>query len=101
MLSSRISDAKEGWADFADELNSLADKAYPDLAEDARERLFINAYLMQPQIAFSVRQKQPSTLDDAVTATLEMESYLPPHSFSAVDSVEGDSEGVVGQVLRN
>ena len=95
----------EGWADFADELRSLADKAYPDLSEDARERLSINAYLTQlpqPQIAFSVRQKQPSTLDDAVTATLEMESYLPPHSLSAVDSVEGAGTDsvVVGQVAQ-
>ena len=32
--------ADEGWVDFADELRSLADKAYPDLAEDARERLY-------------------------------------------------------------
>ena len=46
-------------------------------------RILINAYLAQlpqPQIAFSVRQKQPNSLDDAVAATLEMESYLPPHT---------------------
>ena len=59
--------------------------------------------LPQPQIAFSVRQKQPSTLDDAVTATLEMESYLSPQSLSAVDSVGGtdaDTVAVVGQVAE-
>ena len=74
--------AEEGWADFADELGSLANKAHPDLQEEARERLSLNAYLSQlpqPQISFSVRQKQPITIDDAVhAATLEMESYLPP-----------------------
>lgn len=46
---------------------------------EARERLSINAYLSQlpqPQIAFSVRQKQPATLDEAVAVTLEMESYM-------------------------
>ena len=96
----------EGWADFADELRSLADKVYPDLGEDAHECLSINAYLTQlpqPQIAFSVHQKQPSMLDDAVTATLKMESYLPPQSLSAVDPVGGvdtDTVGVEGQVAQ-
>ena len=79
-FQSRRRRAGEGWADFADDLRTLADKAYPNLQEEARERLSINAYLTQlpqPQISFSVRQKQPSTLDEAVAATLEMESYLP------------------------
>lgn len=59
--------------------------------------------LPQPQVAFSVRQKQPTTLDNTVTATLELESYLPPHSLSAVDPVDGtdtDAVGVVGQVAQ-
>ena len=53
------------------------------------KRLSINAYLAQlpqPQISFSVCQKQPATLDDAVSATLEMESYLPLQSPPAVNS---------------
>ena len=52
--------ATEGWADFVDDLRSVADKAYQTLQEEARERLSINAYLAQlpqPQISFSVRQK--------------------------------------------
>ena len=52
----------ESWADFADELKSLADKAYPDLQEEARERLALNGYLAQldhPQVAFGVKQKNP------------------------------------------
>ena len=75
----------EGWADFADDLRSLADKAYPTLQEEARERLSINAYLTQlpqPHLAFSVRQKQPTSLDEAVAATIEMESYLVPQATS-------------------
>lgn len=78
----------EGWADLADALRTLADKAYPTLQEEARERLAINAYLdqlPQPQLSFAVRQKQPDTLDEAVATTLEMESYLPPQGASAVD----------------
>jgi len=44
-FQTRRKKAGEGWVDFADELRSLADKAYPDLGEEARERLSINAYL--------------------------------------------------------
>ena len=89
--------AGEGWADFADDLWDLADKAHPTLLKEARERLSINPYLAQlpqPQIYFSVCQKQPSTLDDAVTATLEMESYLPSQILCSVcTSVPGPEEG--------
>ena len=44
------------------------------------ERLALNAYLGQldnPQVAFGVKQKAPQTLDAAIAATLELESYLP------------------------
>ena len=83
----------EGWADFADDLRSLTDKAYPDLQEEAREQLSLNAYLSQlpqPQISFSVRQKQPTTLDDAVAATLEMESYLSPQAVHSTLQESGE-----------
>ena len=75
-FQSRRKKTSEGWADFADDLQSLAEKAYPSLQHEARERLAINAYLQQltqPQVAFSVKQRNPETLDDAVAATLEME----------------------------
>ena len=121
-FQSRRKKAGEGWADFADDLRALADRAYPTLQEEARERLSINAYLAQlpqPQVAFSVRQKQPATLDEAVAVTLEMESYLqlsrpldvsvclPPveeHSGASIDSVDkvmeltGVVEKLAGQV---
>ena len=87
--------AGEGWADLADDLRNLADKAYPTLQDDAREHLALNAYLSQlpqPHLSFSVRQKQPSTLDEAVASTLEMESYLPPQGASSVDTVHNESE---------
>ena len=61
----------------------LTDKAYPDLQEEAKEQLALTRYLGQlnnQQVAFSVKQKRPKTLDEAVTATLEMESYLVPSS---------------------
>lgn len=85
----------ESWADFADDLMSLADKAYADLQEEARERLALNAYLEQiddTQISFSVKQKRPKTLDEAVSATLEMESYKCVKEKSSVSHVEADVE---------
>ena len=89
-FQARRKKATEAWADFADDLKTLADQAYPTLQDEARERLSINTYLAQlthPQIAFSVRQKRPTTLDDAVTATLEMESYLVPSGPVGVHSM--------------
>jgi len=77
-LNTRRKRKGEGWADFAEDLRRLTDKAYPDLQEEARERLALNGYLSQlsdPQVSFSVKQRQPRSLDEAVTATLEMESY--------------------------
>ena len=37
----------EGWAEFADAVKLLCDKAYPDLEEKARECLALNHYLSQ------------------------------------------------------
>ena len=55
----------ERWADFGEDLRILADKASPDLQEEARERLALNRYLDQlsdPQIAFAMRQTTPKSL---------------------------------------
>ena len=73
---------EESWSDFGDNLKLLVDRAYPDLDEKARDQLALNHYLGQladPQIAFSVKQKRPKTLDEAVSSTLEMESYQVPN----------------------
>ena len=56
----------EGWADLADRLRVLAQKGYPDLEDKAKEQLALNVFLSRienPQVAFSVRQKRPTTLD--------------------------------------
>ena len=58
-MQTRSRRRKEDWAVFGEELKRLADKAYPDLQEEARERLALNQYLSRlddPQLAFSVRQ---------------------------------------------
>ena len=60
-------------------MKGLADKAYPDLEEAARERLALNQFLGEldkPQVAFGVRQGRPKSLDEAVSLTIELESYI-------------------------
>ena len=69
----------EDWASFGDALRVLADKAYPDLEEKARERLALNQFLSQIEdshLSFSVRQTRPKTVEAAVTTTIEMETCI-------------------------
>ena len=75
----RKKDKAEGWGDFADSLKTLVEKAFPDLEAAAKETLALNQYLSQlenQQIAFGVKQRRPSSLVEAVSFTIEMESYL-------------------------
>ena len=68
----------ESWADFAEDLRRLADRAHADLEEAAREKLSLTRYLDQiadPQVSFGVKQSRPRNLDEAVAATLELESF--------------------------
>ena len=47
----------------------LADKAYPELTLEARERFALNQYFTQwtdPQLALAVRQTKSTTIDAAV-----------------------------------
>ena len=79
-LNSKKKRTSEDWAAFGEDLRVLAEKAYPDLEPAAQERLALNQFLDRiddGQLAFAVRQKQPKTVDDAVQATLKLQSYLP------------------------
>ena len=78
---SRRKQKGESWADFGDDLSQLVSKAHPDLGQDGRQQLALHQYLanlVNPQVSFGVKQRRPKTVDEAVTATLEMESYLVP-----------------------
>ena len=78
-LQTRRRHKDEDWASFGDALRVLADKAYSDLEDNARERLALNqflAHITNPQIAFGVKQKRPKTVEEAVVMTIELESYL-------------------------
>ena len=75
----RKKDRAKGWGDFADALKTLVKKAFPYLEAAVKETLTLNQYLTQlenPQIAFGVKRRQPSSLVEAVSFTVEMESYL-------------------------
>ena len=105
-LHTRRKKKSENWADLADDLRSLADKAYPDLEANARETLALTAYLAQlddPQVSFGVKQKAPQTLDEAVAGTLELESYLTPKLTVASVEVETPQEEqtAIGAVSSN
>ena len=62
----------------ADNLRLLADKAFPELQEEAREKLSLDLFreMTNQHVGFVVRQQRPKTLDDTVAHTLEMELYL-------------------------
>ena len=78
-LNARTKRRDEDWAAFGDAVQVLADKAYPELAENARERLALNQFLEQienPQVAFSVKQKRPRNVEESAAAVIELESYL-------------------------
>ena len=94
-LQSARKKKEEDWADLADRLKKLAQKGYPDLEDKATEQLALNSFLSlldNPQVAFGVRQKRPTTLDEAVSTTLEMECYATTTGASrAIGGVELDS----------
>ena len=83
-------------------LRELAHKGYPDLEEKAKEHLALNVFLSRidnPQVAFSVKQKRPASLDEAVSATLEMECYANTEARSiAVVNAEVSKERAVAGV---
>ena len=93
---------------FDEELKRLADTGYPELQEEARKRLALNQYLTgleNPQVAFSVRQNKPETVDDAVRITLEMECYLQASKptikvASVVDKEDEDEPGAIVNTTR-
>ena len=100
-LQVRAKKQSEGWADFAEELRRLVDKAYPDLETNAREQLALSHYLSRlhnPQVGFAVKQQRPRKLEEAVRITLEVESYLV--KTPTVGQVEVETEptgGAFGQ----
>jgi len=72
-------DSSETWAELADNLRLLADKAFPELNDHAKEQLSLDRYLAlldRPDLALLVRQRRPKSINDAVSYTLEIESHM-------------------------
>lgn len=95
-LQTRVRKGSEDWASFGEDLRLLADKAYPEFPVEARERFALNQYLAcidKPQVAFSVRQGKPVTVDEAISLTLEMESYMQTANHSRVAVVDHKPDG--------
>ena len=62
------------WSDFGD-------KAFPGIDENAKELLSLERYLSEldnPKVAFAVRQRQPKTLDDAVSCMYDGNGVVSP-----------------------
>jgi hypothetical protein len=81
----------EGWADFADDLRVLVDKAYLDLDQNAKQLITLQQYLGQvedSQLSFAIKQRTPRTVEEAVQATLELESYRQPKPAVPVHAVD-------------
>ena len=83
------------WEELADNIRLLADKAFPDLDEKEREQLSLDQYLTlldKPDVALGVRLWRPKSVDEAVSCTLEMESYMQTFTKSSHYSVTSVSE---------
>ena len=71
----------EARAKYGEDLRVLVNKAFPSLATDAYQLLTLQHVMSQiknVQITLAIRQRNPTTVDEAVHATLEFKSYLHP-----------------------
>ena len=78
-FSTRKCTISKNWAGYAEDLCRLSTKAYPDLDSKATEQIALTQFISSitdSQISFTVKQKAPKTLDEAVTATMQLESYI-------------------------
>ena len=94
-FNTRKKQKSESWADFSDDLRQLVNKAFPKLQAEAREELALSRYLDQlcpPQISFAVKQRRPKNLHEAVSSTVELETYLPKEPSTGVQVVHESYE---------
>ena len=83
----------------------LASKAFPTLQDEAREELALSRYLDQlsdPQVSFGVKQRRPKTIHEAVSSTIELQSYLLTKSSNCnvrqVTEKEPEEEAAVAMI---
>ena len=89
--------SEESSADFGDDLAVLAKQAYSDWQPGARDLVAFDQYLDElfpEQLSFSVRQRRPKTINEAVSATVEIEILLqtiPQSAQKPVSPCEHDA----------
>ena len=102
-FQTRVKRRTESWPDFREDLRILVDKAYPSLDDDAPHQLALQRYLLQldnEQVAFSVKQRKPKTIEAAVGATLKLESYLVNSKQGIVAAVQPDSTQTLLEMME-
>ena len=73
---------EEDWAAFAEDLQVLANKAFPKLQKEAKEQLTLGQiHVDNPPVAFGVKQQHPKRLETTVTSVIELESYHIAENF--------------------
>ena len=102
-FESRRKRSAESWGDFGDELLQLVDKAFPALQSEAKEQLALSRYLDQltpMEVSFGVKQRRPTTVNEAVSSTIELESYLSKASLksNSVSHITPEEDPVVANV---
>ena len=98
----------ESWTDFGDDLCALADRAFPDLGNDGKQQIALLHFLVNlssPQVAFGVRLRKLKTVEEVVTVTLELESYLTPNNgpsrVSQVDVEEPNAQEAIVAAVKS
>ena len=90
----------ESWMTYGDKLRWLAAKAYPDLTVGAHEQLALTHFLRSitnPQLVLAVKQKNPETVVDAVTATMQTECILASVRIAAASHHKDETVSAVSQ----
>ena len=77
------------------------DKAFPNLQFEGKEQLALSRYLDQLEplnVSFGVKQRQLKTVHEAVSSTLELESYLSKPRSESVSHVASPDEPPVESI---
>ena len=83
-IQARQKKRTEDWALFGEDLKTLVEREYPMIQAETQELLALNQFLSQLedyQLSFGVRPRNPKTVDAAVSAALQLETYLQPKAL--------------------
>ena len=99
-FTTRTKKLSESWMTYGEELRWLAAKAYPDLTVGAHEQLALTHFLhsiTDPQLVLAVKQKNPETVVDAVTATMQTECILASARIAAASHHKDETVSAVSR----